>query len=69
MTVDGVETERLEVPAGRLFLDLSGDRWSARVALRAVTLRPVGGGNGLSAESFVLAAALLRAAEPPDAGG
>lgn len=61
VTVAGVEIERREVPAARLVVDLAGDRWSARVALRS--LRPAGG--RVTAESFVPEAALLRAVEPP----
>lgn len=62
MTVAGVEIERREVPAARLVVDLAGERWSARVALRSLTLRPAVG--RVRAESFVLEAALLRAVEP-----
>ena len=65
VTVSGLETEHLEIPAAQLTLDLSGDRWSARVVLSSLTLRPGGDGDGLTAADFVLEAALLRATEPP----
>ena len=61
--VGGVETERREMPAADLVVDLSGDSWSARVVLRSLTLRPAG--DRLTAESFVLEAALLRATDSP----
>ena len=64
-TGPGVETERREVAAAQLVVDLSGERWDARVALRSLTVRPGGDGAGATAEGFVVEAALLRAVGPP----
>ena len=60
----GVEAERYEVPAAELVVDLVGDAWRARLALRSLTLYPQAGGR-LVPGHLVPAAALLRRAEPP----
>ncbi len=61
--LDGTETERRDLSAADLVLDLAGDRWAARLALHTLTLQP--DGDGLAAAAFVLDAAMLRAAGPP----
>lgn len=60
---DGVETESWSISAADLVLDMTGERWSARVALRTLTLTPREGG-GLTAKSFAEDAILLRSEAP-----
>lgn len=61
---DGGETESWSISAADLVLDMTGERWSARVALRTLTLTPREGG-GLTAKSFAVDAILLRSEVPP----
>ena len=62
-TLGSQEVERYEVPAADLVVDLAGDAWSARLALRSLTLYPRTDGR-LVPGHLVPAAALLRALEP-----
>lgn len=64
VTLNGTEVERREVPAGDLVVELAGDRWSVRLALRSLTLQPRAG-DDLAATEFALGAALLRVSGPP----